>query len=493
MRLLQRTALGLDLTDGTLKAVLLGRRGRRVELLRAWRLPLQAEAEPEAALRGALRSFLRLARPGVLPRVVVSAPDRGHLGATYTVPAMEAERVDELVRYELLRGLAVPADELVLAHHVRKGVTESQVHGVALERGRSQRLTRMLTELSVPFDELAAPGWALASFLEHEQPLGRDRIVLGVGEQATTLVLLREDGLWSRHLPFGLSLAKSAEDLARRLHAETAAAISWFLPRDREFHPVDLVLTEEGALRGRLTTALKSAFDLPVSRISEFRRIDASRRKGGATPSAAEVLSMARAHGLALCGLGLARIHAPLPVDDDPRRPLLRRLPVAAASLAIAGVCLAGLSELVMGHAESLGQVLPVNLAADVRSSASRERVLLDEITRHEARLARLDELVGRSAAAYSVRKVTATLSEVFASRGDMPLHLTACWLTPGVAGRPGLLEFDLEAAPQFDDSLPTQLEAALQRASLQGQLQRVGPDPGNRLLVRWRLEVELP
>jgi len=37
MSLFAPTALGLDASDGTLKAVLLRRRGRRVELLRAWR------------------------------------------------------------------------------------------------------------------------------------------------------------------------------------------------------------------------------------------------------------------------------------------------------------------------------------------------------------------------------------------------------------------------------------------------------------------------
>jgi hypothetical protein len=492
MNLVQRTALGLDLTDGTLKAVLLGRSGRQARLIRSWRASYAEAPDQAAGLRQALRRFLSEMRPGFLPRIVVSAPDEGHLGSTYTVPVMDSDRLEELVRYELLRAASVPESELLLGHHVRKGVAENQVHAVALQRGRVDERVALLAELGVPFDELQPPGWALASFVEHERPAGRDRIVLGVGELSTTLLLMREDGLWSRRLPFGLAQEEDAESLAQRLHAETAAAISHFVPRDRAFHPVDVVLTEEGALSGSVTSAAKRAFGLPVTRIAELRRILPPTRSRRGEPTAAQTLCMGRAYGLALAGLDLARVSASFDVADDPRRALGRRLPIVSAGLLAAALGLFAVTELSVSRARALETALPASLAEDVTRGATRARELEQELARHDLRLEHMASLVGRTGSSFAARRALAAVSEVASARGDLALHVESCWLTSGIPGRPGLLELTLRSTPALDDTVGEQLLPALARHGVSARITRHDVGQGQSLST-WRLEAELP
>ncbi|RKY22020.1 MAG: hypothetical protein DRQ55_02415 [Planctomycetota bacterium] len=493
MSVTQRTALGLDVSDGTLKAVLLARSGRRVRLIRSWRARWAGAADEAAGLRQALRRFLSEMRPGILPRIVVSAPDADHLGSTYTVPVMQAERMDELVRYELLRATGASQSELLMGHHVRKGVAENQVHAVALRRARVDQLVSLLSELGVPFDELQPPSWALASFIEHERPLGRDRIVLGVGELSTTLLLMREDGLWSRHLPIGLSHVADEQELARRLHAEAASAITHCVPRDRAFHPADVVLTEEAALSGSITSALKRAFGLPVTRVAELLRIEPPRRTRRGSPSSAESLCMGRAYGLGLAGLGLARVSGRFDVADDPRRALRRRLPVVSAGLATAALALLILTELSVGHADALAAAMPPSVGQSVLTSAARARELESGRARQQLRLSRLSALARRASTTFAARRALAAVSEVAAGRGELPLHVESCWLSAGAAGRPGLLKLTLESSPAFDAMLGEQLEPALLRHGLSPRRITHTPNDTAHPLSSWRVEVELP
>ena len=59
MSVLATTSLGVDVSDGTLKAVLLARRGRRVSLLRAWRVGYGHEPDPVQGGLGALAKETR--------------------------------------------------------------------------------------------------------------------------------------------------------------------------------------------------------------------------------------------------------------------------------------------------------------------------------------------------------------------------------------------------------------------------------------------------
>ena len=59
MSLLGRSAVGIDLSDGTLKAVRLERSGRHVTWTRSWRIGCAGERDPHAAALDALVELLR--------------------------------------------------------------------------------------------------------------------------------------------------------------------------------------------------------------------------------------------------------------------------------------------------------------------------------------------------------------------------------------------------------------------------------------------------
>src|SRR5262249_25139179 len=142
----------------------------------------------------AVAELLRRARPGSGTRLVLSAPAEESLTRTYRLPALDAAPADELVRYELLAELGLPDDDLVIRHLAHRIGGEPPVHVSALRRRRLAALQSARSARGVDVDDWELPGWALASFVEHELPGGRDRLLLGVGQRATDLVLLSGSG-----------------------------------------------------------------------------------------------------------------------------------------------------------------------------------------------------------------------------------------------------------------------------------------------------------
>lgn len=488
---LSLSAIGIDATDGYLKAVHLARRGRRVSLLRSWRIPFFQAPDPLQGALDALSSLARSAHLSALPRIVVALPDRGHLSRTYLVPAMESERIEDLVRYEVLSELRLPPEDVAIRHHVRKGVVESRVHAFACPQRHLDAFAATLRLNRVPFDEIHPPAYALASFVEHEQPLGRDRILLGVGQTATHLVLMTEDGLWTRHLPIGLMHPDGAAGLAQQLRGEIEDARLRLLPTDRSFQPVDVVLTEEGALDAGLTSALARTLGLKITRFAELPRIVTPSRALRDAPTPEQTLAMGKAFGLALTGLGLARFPCPL-VAASAVRDTARRLPLAAASLLLSAAGLLVVTSLAERRVRLLEQALPTSLADEVRDLQGRHDALLAEQVQLGTLNDNLMRLAQRRPAVLSVRHALARVAELAADRGERTLHVDQVSLTAADAVNAGILRLVLHASASYDGSLRTGLELAF--AGSPGQVDVSGPDasafPG---LSRWIVEVDLP
>ncbi len=491
MSLFGASSIGVDVTDGTLKAVKLVRRGRKIRLAGSWRIPYHRSEDLAQGALDALREFASNVHPDGLTSVIVSAPDRGHFSQTYKVPTMQADRLAEMVRYEVLSELKAPAEEAQVSFHARKGVVEQQVHAVAFDPGLLGEFVGSLRGERIPFDELQPPGFALASFLEHEQPLGRDRIMLGVGERATHLVLIREDGLWTRHLPFGLRAEAAVPVLAERLASEVAAAVSALLPEDSPFRPTDVVLTEEGALSAKLTTELTRAMALPVTRFGELPRIETGSRLGQGDATAAQTLAMAKAMGLALTGLGVARFPCPL-VSGNPRRAAIRTLPLAAAGLVLSSLGLFGLTHLAVQRADSLTHALSEDLPGELRNIHERSQETRAELGALEARADGLLSLANRRPAVLAVRTALSRVAEVVATRGSEALHVDSAWLAPGDSHQPAHLTITLDADPARDETLGSQLTETFRGVFSDVSLR--GPEAApTRGLSRWIVEVTLP
>jgi hypothetical protein len=486
---LGHSAIGIDVSDGALKAVLLHASGGRLTLRRTWRLPIEPDDGPEARA-AAIAELLRRARPGSGTRIVVSAPAEESLTRTYRLPAVEASRTDELVRYELLSELGVPDDDLVIRHVAHRSAGEHPVHVYALRRRRLAALQAALATRGLDVDDWELPGWALASFVEHELPGGRERLLLGVGQRASDLVLLSGSGLWARHLALGLQTAEPAE-LARRLAEELAAARAALLPADQPFEPQQVVLAEDGAGDAQLAGELKHLFSAPLVRIDGLRHIHASWRIAHEGQTQEQALSSARAFGLALSGLGVARYAGPA-APGSARREALRLAPAVAASVLVSCATLVLLGVAVWARAQELDSTLPGTLIDDLQDRAKQRDLLRTEISSDQAAADKLLELARRRAAVLLPRRALAALNDVTSEREGQALHVERIGISAGAAGERGLLQLTVEAATDRDATLGDRLERAL-RAEFPDVAVRGPAKAAVAGLSEWTIEVPLP
>ncbi len=487
MSLFGQSAVGIDLSDGTLKAVRLVRSGRRVTWTASWRVGCAGERDPQQAALDALPALLARHPVSGGTMLVISAPSRGIFSRTYLIPALDGTRLDELVRYEVLAETGRPEDDLVIRHHVRRGPLESQALTWALPRATVDAFRAELVSRHVACDALETPGFALASFVEHERPQNQDRVLLAVGEVASELVLARPGGVWMRHLPLGLQHGEPAE-LAARFKAEIAAAVATLLPPEQPFAPVELVLTEEGACDAAFTTALRSATGLRVARLDALQRIRAARRVSHEGHSPEQALAMGKAFGLALCGLKLGRISAPIEVAS-PEREALRRVPTIAASVLVASATLVGIGELARWNTTRLQTALPISLAGSLADVQRRRDETAAERAEAAASAEALLSLAQRRTEALQPRRALARLADVISGLDVANLHLEQLWLSAAEPGHPGVMTLTLHADPSQDEALGERLNAAFGGDWADVRVRGPEPAPGSAL-SRWVVEL---
>jgi Tfp pilus assembly PilM family ATPase len=488
MSVFGHSAIGIDVSDGTLKAVELQRRGRRLTLRRTWRMPLAGDTAEERA--DAVAAFLRRARPAGGTRLVLPAPAEESATRTFVVPVMDAARVAELVRYELLSELGLPEEDLLIRHLARPGEGDLPVLAYALRRRRVDQAAAALRERGVDVDAWELPGFALASFVDLELPGVRDRIVLGVGRTASDLVLMAEGGLWARHLGVGLQSA-TAEELAARLRAEVDAAVAALLPGDQPFRPQHVVLTEEGALDAAFAGALKKALELPLARVDTLRRMHASMLLQHDEQTPEQALSSARAFGLALAGLEVGAFRCPA-VTGGARREALRLVPVVTACVLVSAATLVLLGEQARARARELQETLSIASLGDLLDRTRHRDELRQGTATAQAQADRLLALAQRRANVLLPRRALAAVSAVAGEREGQTLHLERLWLDAGEPGQAGALALTLHAAPEFDATLGERLQRAL--AADFADIEVHGPEPAPvEGLSQWTVKVVLP
>lgn len=482
-------AVGIDMGDGTLKAVELVRRGRRVKLLRYWRVPYYMQQDPESSLEEALRKIS--SQIGSRTRVIVGDVAGIVRSHTYRVPTMEDRRTAELIRYEVVRDTGVAAEDLLIAHKARKGVEEQPVLSVSMTKADARKRETELRSAGVSWDDLEASAVAMSSFVEFEMPWGGDRIILGVGETSTELVLLTNLGLWTRQLPFGLADNSDIEVLAERLKGEVDSACSFLLPGDRTFDPKDLVLTEEGSLEAPLTRALKSAFGIDVVRMSKFDRVITNRELDRAQQRQHETLAMSKAFGLALSGLQLGRFRCPI-ITKNSHRESHRRLPAIAATVFLSAAGIVAATENARHQVKTFNGTLPIHLEGEMQDLAVLWGNTLNELKVQETRAHTLRSLAERRKSTSVVRKALVILAPLIKDRGEAALHLDNLWYTPSQPSRPGNLRLTLFVDPSFDSELEKRLHDLY--SPLFESVRVRGPEPAPEAgRSRFVVEISLP
>ncbi len=436
-------ALGIELSDGALKAVKLERRGTRLVVTWAdYRPYARAEdgaVRPRAGLHpradATLRAFLADAKPGPLDRVYVGFPSVATFNRLVSVPDVGEQRLQEIARYEAHRSLRGPIEDYVVRTHLLKrqpGQLEVPCQLYAVRRRLLDAFVSDLSEAGLEFDNLIPSPAALAAFVRYDRPAKGDRIVLSVGLRGTEVVYLRDRGFAFRTLPLGVigldavgkgePRVKAIRRLGERIASEVGKGATFFFGRD--FQPESVSLFGEGASMPEVIWEFERHYP-KIESIGSLHRLSIA---GGVPPAAKpHVAQMGSALGLAIAA---ARADDP-PIELLERnrtRTAARRLPgLAAASVFLSAVAYLS-AERDVREAARIRRLHVSPTADEIRGLQEEHAAQLVELGRIAAHKADLDRFVeSRRPRTPLLAAVVRRFGPSIRDFGDSDLRLVAC------------------------------------------------------------------
>ena len=379
---------GIDVGQCALKALKLRATGDgRVEavdldVIEHAKILSQPDADRDALIAAALEKFASR-HPLQGDRFVIGVPGQQTFARFCKMPPIDlkkdARKVHDLVRYEASQQIPFDRDDVVWDYQVftAEGVPDIEVGIFAIRKDLIRKHLGFFGAVGIaPLAVQAIPA-ALYNFCTFDgqatsEP-NKATVIIDVGSTNTDLIIVEPHSAWTRNIPLGgnsftealvrafkLSFSK-AETLKR-----TAATSKYARQIFQAMRPVfaDLVAEIQRSLgffssthrdiELREVLALGNAFQLPglqkylennltlpggVRKLEKFTRLVPGPATN--TPLFAEnILSFGAAYGLALQGLGLARIHASLLPPEMARVAVWRKkrpfFIATAAALAVA-------------------------------------------------------------------------------------------------------------------------------------------------------------
>lgn len=367
---------GVDVSRYSAKAARLVRDGDRIVLTAAEVHPYgfsgrPSEEQVETAIRETLRGLRR--RIGGEP-VVMSLPT--HAGWNRLISLPPVTDLDKAIRYEAQDKIPFSLDQVVWGYQLVErayGPEEGkEVILFALKRDIVENFVRIIEPVGLNLIQLQLSPVALYNFLSYDQDLSRPLVVLEMGADNSSLIVLEEGRLWIRNLPIvGNDLTRIVSESLRvpfeqaeslKTHAAESPQVEKIheammplykqvvseIHRSLGFYKsqfkkarFDRLLLAGNATRGlNFERFLGQALQLATLRIEKLNRIELA--AGFPVPILRENIgSLGTALGLALQGVGAARNQVNLlPLDFLERRAARRKYPVVAAGIAMLYVAL---------------------------------------------------------------------------------------------------------------------------------------------------------
>lgn len=350
---------GIDIGQCGLKAIKLQAAGNdRVEavafdVIEHPKILSQPDADRDELISSALEKFA--SRNDISgDQFVVGVPGQQTFARFCKMPPIDlkkdAKKIPELVRYEASQQIPFDMDDVVWDYQVftSEGSPDIEVGIFAIRKDLIRKHLSFFSEVGIsPISVQTVPA-ALYNFCHFDGRApeeGKATVLIDVGAQNTDLIIVEPNAAWTRNIPLGgnsftealvrafkLSFAK-AESLKR-----TAATSKYARQIFQAMRPVfaDLVAEIQRSIGFYGSThrdvelakvlALGNAFMLPglqkylennltvgggVQKLEKFNRITAS-EVTNAPQFTENMLTFAAAYGLAVQGLGLAKIRASL-------------------------------------------------------------------------------------------------------------------------------------------------------------------------------------
>ncbi len=406
-------AWGIDIGDGTLKAVRVRKRPSGFDIVRAVRIPyfdpfisrkpLSAPIERRAV--AALIQFKNTAKVPDGDIVAIGYPSFTTIESHLAPPNVGKDELERMVQFEVAELTSLPLDELSIAFKTRKGRSHDRcsVQVLAAVKNELESFEDQINEVGLPCDRLVSSAGSLFDFLKTVHSGPSECIVISPGLAATSFLILQRNAYWTRTAPMRLPLppgegADMAKDRIELFADELGNEAEKFLessPLKKGRAPKKIFVTGEGARVPALLNILDSRMPLPVGILSTDSNLTIDRDKYS-LPPASVVASMSKAIGLAV---GSLTEKSPLIslAQADPKRLLLRKLPAFTwlaflFFFAVAGI--AGIESYCGREQKSLENRFGSLKAFDLLDEAS---ALKSEIGIIENELARMERAVTES------------------------------------------------------------------------------------------------
>lgn len=181
----------------------------------------QPDANPTELIRDALAQFLSRNKTRG-DKIVVSVPGQSGLARFIKLPPVEKSRIPDIVRYEAKQQIPFPLDEVVWDYQQISGgaaedfALESEVGLFAMKREQVYKAMEPFTAANVEIDTLQLTPLALFNFVIFDQMQDlppedmydpenppESTVVISMGTESTDLVVTNGFRVWQRSIPIG--------------------------------------------------------------------------------------------------------------------------------------------------------------------------------------------------------------------------------------------------------------------------------------------------
>ena len=391
----------------------------------------QPDADPDALTREALEKFLSR-NPLGKDQVAIATPGQSGLARFVKLPPVEEKKVTEIVKFEAKQQIPFPLEEVVWDFQKIAGgetvggfAMETEVGLFAMKRELINKYLGHFQAVGaeVHFVQMAplalcnfatyellkkggpggSDGEGVAGEGEDDTPRGKRRcvVVLDVGTDSSNLIITDAGKIiWQRPIPLGgnhftraltkemkLTFAKAehlkrnaakSPDLAAILRGlrpvlsefvgEVQRSLGYFTNTHRDAHVAYLVGLGSAFRLPGLQKYLSEKLSLEVRKPAKFERIQGEQVLADPTFNE-NILTFPIAYGLALQGLGLARLQTNL-LPQEVRTERLIRAKKPAVAAAVASLLL-GVGVLAFGYGVQVSAANDAAVAAAISEAES--------------------------------------------------------------------------------------------------------------------------
>lgn len=337
-------AWGIDVGDGTLKAVRLKAEGRNLRVVRVVEIPyldpfLKQNSLPSALDRRGLAALVQFGSTVKIPdgdRVSACFPSFHAVEGVMETPRVEDNQKESMIQYEVANAVNAPVQDLAI-HYRHQGFASEDTEHVLFHAVKKEELEfflHALKESRIACDTVVSPGAALMKMSNLAGIVHSQFLIISFGFSTAILVAARKSDFWTRSLPLSLPVAPGktievARDRVNEMCEILANEIDSFVQRiipDGSFQPAKVFISGEGARVPSLINALDSTLSAPVEVLRPGSHVKVDPAFEG-MPSESTIQSMGKAMGLAAAALDDSIDLCPLAEPLTERR-ILRRLPL---------------------------------------------------------------------------------------------------------------------------------------------------------------------